>query len=132
MICELQNQKKLLDGILNFVQASMIPIIAKFNNEKNAGVYFQKLVWKIEKPERFFLAGCKAVIKLNCEMIERWDEPRITTRIITVLVRRKGVDVDKRTATNAFLQLSIRYKIWPLYEQLFIFFLFYWPHLGLN
>ena len=28
--------------------------------------------------------------------------------------------------------VAIGEKIWPLYEQLSIFFLFYWPHLGLN
>ena len=41
----------------------------------------------------------------------------------------RGVDVNKRTVT--FLQLGIG-GIGPLYEQLSIFILCYWPHLSLN
>ena len=42
----------------------------------------------------------------------------------------RGVDVNMRT--DSMLRLIIGDKIWPQYEQLSIFFLFFWPHLGLN
>ena len=38
----------------------------------------------------------------------------------------------KENRNDAFFQLGIGDKIWPQYEQLSIFFLFYWPHLGLD
>ena len=44
---------------------------------------------------------------------------------------RRGVDVRKENRNDTFLQLAIGVKIWTLCEQLSIFFLFYWPHLGL-
>ena len=44
----------------------------------------------------------------------------------------RGVDVYKRTVTTHSYSLPIGYKNWPLYDQLSIFFLFYWPHLALN
>ena len=46
-----------------------------------------------------------------------------------VLIR--GVDVNKRTATTHSCSLLLGDKIWPLYEQLSIFLIFYWPHLGI-
>ena len=30
------------------------------------------------------------------------------------------------------IQLAIGDEIWPLYEEVSIFFFFYWPHLGVN
>ena len=45
----------------------------------------------------------------------------------------RGVNLKKKENRNdAFQQLVKGDKIWPLYVQLSIFFLFYWPHLGLN
>ena len=46
----------------------------------------------------------------------------------------RGVDVYKRNVTTHF-NYSLLYigdKIWPLHEQLSIFFLIKWPRLGLN
>ena len=48
-------------------------------------------------------------------------------------VHYRGVDVNKRTVRGKFLQLVIGDKICHyMIEQLSIFFLLYWPHLGLN
>ena len=43
----------------------------------------------------------------------------------------EGLIFLQENRNEAFLQLAIGDQIWPLYEQLSIFFLFYWPHLDL-
>ena len=45
----------------------------------------------------------------------------------------REVDVNKRTVTtHSCSLLYIGDNIWPLYGQLSMFYLFYWPHLSLN
>ena len=50
--------------------------------------------------------------------------------LFEVMICLRGLDFNKRTVTTHSHRIGN--KIWPLYEQLSIFFHFYWPHLGLN
>ena len=51
--------------------------------------------------------------------IEGWQQP-------------EGLILKYENPNGTFLQLAIEDEIWPQYEQASIFFLFYWPHLGVN
>ena len=46
--------------------------------------------------------------------------------LFRLLMHTRGLDVNKRTITTH----SCNLLYWPQYEQLSLFYLFYWPHLG--